>query len=701
MAGIETIDKDVVYFGRVNFRNSNRLFGVKRRDRRQHMYVIGKSGTGKTTLLHNMMVQDIANGEGMCVVDPHGELVESLLSKIPAERLKDVIYFNPADADYNIGFNVLELPDPKYKHLVASGLMGIFTKIWSGVWSARMEYIMNNCILALLDTPGSTLLGITRILVDKSYRQKIIANVKDPVVKSFWVNEFEEWKDQFRNEAIAPIQNKVGQFLSTALVRNIVGQSKSTIDIFDIMNTGKIFLVNVSKGRIGEDNSALLGAMLITKIQLSAMERVRIPEEERIDFFLYVDEFQNFATESFANILSEARKYRLDLTLAHQYVGQLVTENSTKVRDAVFGNVGTMIVFRVGAADAEFLENEFDPEFTPQDLVGLPNANIYLKLMVNGVTSRPFSAATLPPFQVATSEAIVQHVIEATRKQYARPRTAVEQEINEWTGMATMGGGESGMESGKFQAICSSCGKATTVPFEPVPGRPVYCLDCLTKIKAGTMQPVRVPNFYRDTTPAGSFDQTGRRPEPGSQKGYGADLANIGIEFGAEGGGEAPAVRPQPVPAPHADAAHPVPTPTHSPVPPPRPVPSFTPPPRPQGVTPHNVPSVPHVSTPPQPGPSLPPRPPSIEPRREAPPRPPEVPRAHVEPRPERRQSILQNEMPYLTKEERTDHELRLSELTPSDGHAAKTRQPGNSGTEPTIDDLRKSLADALKEFSK
>lgn len=306
----QNAERDIVYFGKTDFRNTNRLFGIKRSDRRQHMYVVGKTGTGKTTLLHNMMVQDIVNGEGVCVIDPHGEFVETLLRKIPEERMDDVIYFNPADSDYFIGFNVLELPDPKYKNLVASGLMGIFTKIWAGTWSARMEYILNNCVLALLDTPGSTLLGITRLLVDKEYRQKIVANVKDPIVKAFWVHEYEEWRDQFRNEAIAPIQNKVGQFLSTALVRNIVGQSKSTINIYDIMNSGKIFLVNLSKGRIGEDNSALLGAMLITKMQLSAMERVRIPEEERVDFFLYVDEFQNFATDSFANILSEARKYR-------------------------------------------------------------------------------------------------------------------------------------------------------------------------------------------------------------------------------------------------------------------------------------------------------------------------------------------------------------------------------------------------------
>ncbi len=313
--------------------------------------------------------------------------------------------------------------------------MGIFTKIWSNVWSARMEYILNNAILALLDTPGTTLLGITRILVDKEYRQKIVDNIKDPVVKAFWVNEFEEWRDQFRNEAIAPIQNKVGQFLSTSLIRNIVGQSKSTIDIFDIMNTGKIFLVNVSKGRIGEDNSALLGSMLITKMQLAAMERVRVPEDERVDFFLYVDEFQNFATDSFANILSEARKYRLNLILAHQYVGQLVTDVSTKVRDAVFGNVGTMVSFRVGAADAEFLEKEFEPEFMAQDMVNLPNYHVYLKLLVDGVTSRPFSATTLPPFNLDSSPAIGEKIIETSRRIYARPRWAVEEEINRWSGV--------------------------------------------------------------------------------------------------------------------------------------------------------------------------------------------------------------------------------------------------------------------------
>lgn len=424
---------DIVYFGRVNFRGSNKLFGIKRGDRRQHMYIIGKTGTGKSTLLHNLIIQDIARGEGLCVIDPHGELVESLLNKIPEERVGDVIYFNPADTEHPIGFNVLELPDPKYKHLVASGLMSVFTKIWANVWSARMEYILNNAILALLDTPNSTLIGINRILTDKDYRQKIVSNIKDPVVRAFWVNEYEEWQDKFRNEAIAPIQNKVGQFLSTDLIRNIVCQSKSTINIFDIMNQGKILLINVSKGKIGEDNSALLGAMFITKIQMAAMERVRIPEEERLDFYLYVDEFQNFATESFAGILSEARKYRLNLILAHQYVGQLTSGTSTQIRDSIFGNVGTIIIFRVGAKDAEFLEKEFAPEFSVEDMVSLPNYNIYIKMVVDGVAYRPFSATILPPFKTYSSAVTAEKIIENSRKKYGRPRYLVEEEIKEFT----------------------------------------------------------------------------------------------------------------------------------------------------------------------------------------------------------------------------------------------------------------------------
>ncbi|MFA6515368.1 MAG: CxxC-x17-CxxC domain-containing protein [Candidatus Paceibacterota bacterium] len=477
-------NRDITYFGKTNFRSTNDVFGIKRKDRRQHMYVLGKSGTGKSVLLSNLIVQNIQNGEGVCVVDPHGELVEEILHLIPDHRVKDVIYFNPADTDFHIGFNVIQLDDPKYKHLVASGLMGIFTKIWANAWSSRMEYILNNAILALLDTPGTTLLGIPRLLVDKDYRQMIIGNLKDPVVKAFWVHEYEQWRDQFRNEAIAPIQNKVGQFLSTSIIRNVVGQPKSTIDIFKIMNEGKIFLVNVSKGRIGEDNSALLGGMIITKIQLAAMERVRIPEEDRKDFYLYVDEFQNFATDSFANILSEARKYRLNLTVAHQYTAQLENKDGSKVRDAVFGNVGTMIIFRVGADDADFLEKEFEPEFMAQDLVNLPNFHIYLKLMIDGVTSRPFSASTLPPIKVDLSKGVKDKIIESSRKLYARKREEVEDQINKWSGMLQVGDGDA-----KYKADCSNCGKSTMVPFEPKEGRPVYCKECMFKIKSGELKP--------------------------------------------------------------------------------------------------------------------------------------------------------------------------------------------------------------------
>ncbi len=508
-------EQETIFVGKCNFRGNERVFGVKTKDRRQHVYVVGKTGTGKTTLLENMVLQDIRAGRGVAVIDPHGEFVEQhILPQIPSERAKDVVYFNPVDAEYPIGFNVLEVPDQKYKHLVVSDLLGIFTKIWANVWSARMEYILQNCILALLDTPGTTLLGIPRLLVDKDYRQKMIANVKDPVVKSFWVHEFEQWRDQFRNEAIVPIQNKVNQFLNTSFIRNIVGQPKSSLNIPDIMNEGKILLVNVSKGRIGEDNSALLGAMIITKVQLASMERVRIPEEDRRDFYLYVDEFQNFATDSFASILSEARKYRLNIIIAHQYVGQLVTDVSTKVRDAVFGNVGTMIAFRVGATDAEFLEKEFFPEFMQQDLVNLPNYHIYLKLMVDGVTSRPFSAVTLPPLQFETDPSIKEKVIKISRERYAQPLAEVEENITRWSGAVTEGGEMAGAQ---HEAKCWNCGKDSTVPFKPDGKRPVYCLSCYKQIEEGKLVPL--PE---------------RMPREGRAR-FGATLGDLGIEFSVGG----------------------------------------------------------------------------------------------------------------------------------------------------------------------
>ncbi len=537
---------DITFLAKTNFRKKDQIFGVKRKDRRQHTYVIGKTGVGKTAFLKNMALQDIQNGEGLAIIDPHGEFVEEVLDSIPEHRMQDVVYFNPADMDHPVSFNIMDVVDPRYKHLIASGLIGIFTKIWANVWSARMEYILSNTILALLDTPGTTLLGIPRMLVDRDYRQKIINNLTDPVVKSFWINEYEEWDSKYRNEAIAPVQNKVGQFLNVSLIRNIVGQAKNTIDIDEIMNSGKILLVNVSKGRIGEDNSAILGAMIITKIQLSAMERVRIPEDERKDFYLYVDEFQNFATDSFVNILSEARKYRLDLIIAHQYIGQLVTDSSTAVRDAVFGNVGTMISFRVGAADAEALELEFTPEFLQNDLINLPNYNVYIKLMIDGITSRPFSAKTLPPAPVDRELKKREEIISISRGNYSRNRVDAEREITNWAGnmevpsapssLAPSGSPDSSSapsspgaakpmyqfsnpkspESTKlYDAKCSNCGKATKVIFQPEEGKPIYCKSCLKKIKGP-----KKDALARATT-------AGKEKKSGSDTG----LGKIGIEF--------------------------------------------------------------------------------------------------------------------------------------------------------------------------
>lgn len=426
---------EVIPFAETNFRGVRRRFGIKKDDRRRHMYLVGKTGMGKSTVMENMIVEDIRAGHGVGVIDPHGELVEKILEFIPPSRINDTIYFNPADMDWPIAFNVLETVDERHKHLVASGLMGVFKKIWPDVWSPRMEYILNNTILALLDYPGSTMLGIQRMLGVKEYRNKVVAKIKDPIVKAFWVDEFAKYHERFATEAIAPIQNKVGQFLSSAMIRNIVGQVKSTINMREIMDNGKIFLINLSKGRIGEDNARLLGGMLITKLQISAMERVDIPIEERRDFFLYVDEFQNFATESFANILSEARKYRLDLILAHQYLEQL----DEKVRAAVFGNVGTIVCFRVGAQDAEFLEKEFMPKFEQTDLVNLAKFNMYIRLMIDGVASEPFSATGLPPLKEEEKTDTAGRIIRSSRERYAKPRTIVEDKIARWTGVMGIG----------------------------------------------------------------------------------------------------------------------------------------------------------------------------------------------------------------------------------------------------------------------
>lgn len=422
-------EREITLFGEVNFRNTGRRFGIRTDDRRRHIYIIGKTGMGKSTIMENMILADIYAGHGCCYIDPHGDVAEKLIDFIPPERINDVVYFNPADTAFPVGFNILETPDEDRKHLVRDGLMGVFKKIWPDVWSARMEYILQNCVSALLDYPGATLMGINRLLVDKDYREKVVQKIRDPIIKTFWVAEFTQWSEKYATEAIAPVQNKVGQFLSSSLIRNIVAQVRSTIDIRQIMDEGKILIVNLSKGRVGEDGMRLLGGMLVTKIQLSAQERQNTTELDRRDFYLYVDEFQNFANESFATILSEARKYRLNLTVAHQYMAQL----EEPVQEAVLGNVGTIIAMRVGPQDAALFETEFAPTFTPEDLVSLAKFQMYLRLMVDGVATQPFSANTLPPIAKRTQSQ--DKVIQISRERYAIPRQVIEQKVLQWTGM--------------------------------------------------------------------------------------------------------------------------------------------------------------------------------------------------------------------------------------------------------------------------
>lgn len=419
----------VTYFAATDSRGKYIPFGIKSKDRDRHMYVIGKTGMGKSTLMLNMAIQDVRNGEGLALIDPHGSLAEDLLNFIPEDRIKDVVYFAPFDLDHPIAFNVMEDVGYDKRHLVVSGLMATFKKIWEDAWSARMEYILTNTLLALLEYPGATLLGVNRMYTDKDYRKKVIDNVKDPVVKDFWTKEFANYGDRYTQEATPAIQNKVGQFTGNPLIRNIIGQEKSSFDMRTMMDEKKILIINLSKGLVGETNMRLLGSMLTTRIFLGAMSRANLSSSEIVKlphFYFYVDEFQNFANETFAEILSESRKYRLNLVIAHQYIEQMEEE----VRDAVFGNVGTTVVFRVGPFDAEALETVFMPKFTKEDIVNLDKRQIYLSLMIDGVGSAPFSAVTIPPIEVPP----VSHkkeVIASSQEQFSAPRAGIENRIVE------------------------------------------------------------------------------------------------------------------------------------------------------------------------------------------------------------------------------------------------------------------------------
>jgi hypothetical protein len=389
---IETRQQQIKVIAETNFRNQRKRFGIRRPDRRHHMYIVGKTGTGKSTLIANLARQDMEHGEGLAVLDPHGDLIEQLVRSVPEARRPDLIFWDVSDPASAFALNPLEVAQAATKPLVASGLISIFKKIWIDSWGPRMEYILRNVLLALLDLPGSTLLDVPRLLDDPEFRSYVVANVQNAPVRRFWVREYQKYPANFRAEAIAPIQNKVGEFLVNPLLHRIVGRTPSTFDPREIMDSGKILLVNLAKGKIGEDTAALLGALLVTKFGLAALGRAELAEPERRDFYLYIDEFPLFTTTSFASMLSEMRKYRLALVLAHQYLGQV----EETVRDAILGNVGTTIAFRTGLADALELEKEFHPEFSATDLVNLPNYHIYLKLMIDGVASKPFSAITLP-----------------------------------------------------------------------------------------------------------------------------------------------------------------------------------------------------------------------------------------------------------------------------------------------------------------
>lgn len=417
----------VTYFAATDSRGKRVPFGIKSKDRDRHMYVIGKTGMGKSTLLENMAIQDLRNGEGLVFIDPHGGTVDRLLDYIPEDRIDDVVYFAPFDLDHPIAFNVMEDVGYDKRHLVVSGLMATFKKIWEDAWSARMEYILTNTILALLEYPDSTLLGVNRMYTDKAYRTKVVDNVKDPVVKDFWTKEFANYGDRYTQEATPAIQNKVGQFTGNPLIRNIIGQSKSSFDIRTMMDQKKILLINLSKGLVGETNMRLLGSMLTTRIFLAAMSRAEYSAADLAKLpncYFYVDEFQNFANETFAGILSEARKYKLNLIITHQYVEQMEEE----VRHAVFGNVGTTVAFRVGPFDAETLETVFMPRFTKEDIVALDKRQIYLSLMIDGVGSQPFSAVTIPPIE-APPVSYRERVIAASRARFAVPRAGVEEAV--------------------------------------------------------------------------------------------------------------------------------------------------------------------------------------------------------------------------------------------------------------------------------
>lgn len=401
-------------------------FSIAVPDRRHHVYVIGKTGSGKTTFLRNMVIQDIRLGHGVGLIDPHGDLAEDLLNQVPRSMIGNVVYFNPADVEFPAALNLLARVPADERALVASGVVGAFKSIWRESWGPRMEYIFYNALAALLDCENISLLGINPLLSDSSFRRWVIRQIEDPFIKTFWEHEYAAYDQRFRNEAIAPIQNKLGQFLLNPVIRNILGQVKCKVSFPFVMDNDQLFIANLAKGKLGHDKANLLGSLLVTQFQLAAMRRASRPEVERRDFHLVIDEFQNFTTDAFASLLAEARKYRLSLTLAHQYVDQL----PLPVRQAVFGNVGTLVVFRLGYADAEVLVKEMDQVFSEATLVGLDRYEAVVKLLQDGTNPTPFLAKMLPPMDYWSGRKDV--IIGRSRERFATPRGVVETKLRKW-----------------------------------------------------------------------------------------------------------------------------------------------------------------------------------------------------------------------------------------------------------------------------
>ncbi len=410
--------------GRVNWRNSNQVFGIKDPDRLGHAYAIGKTGTGKSTLLQHMAISDIERGNGLCVIDPHGDIAENLLHYIPRHRIDDVIYFNATDINYPIGFNLLHAIHPSEHNVVVSSLISTFKKLWADSWGPRLEHILRFSLLSLLYYPPATLLDIQRLLTDPLFKSNVLNYVPEAAIQNFWKGEFDKYPPAFKSEAIAPILNKTGLLSASIPLRNIVGQQCRGFRMQEVLDKSKILICNLSKGEIGEEASALLGAMILTAIQSAALFRASYEPHKRVPFYLYVDEMHSFVTLSFADILAESRKYGLSLFLTNQYLDQI----DERIKAAIFGNVGTLISFRVGAEDAEYVANEFHPVFTKDDLVKLPKYAMYLKLMIEGATSKPFSATTLPlPGAVNSCK---EEIISQSRNRYAKKREDAEKEIN-------------------------------------------------------------------------------------------------------------------------------------------------------------------------------------------------------------------------------------------------------------------------------